>query len=218
MKTRYKKSEDIRELLLDSAESLFAERGYFGVSIRDITDFAGVRSASVNYHFETKENLFSEVINRRAKPLASARLEALTEVQIEVGKPVEVVTNIVKAFTEPMMKFSASGGQGWKNYCTLIAHLGVQKIWTDNAVSAKYDKHALQFVGALQQALPNASSYQIHCCFQFMLSTTLYAVCDNKRIDTLSKGKYRSGDLENLERPLLKFIVDGILGVAGLTP
>ena len=55
MKVRYKKSEDIRQRLLDTAEALFAERGFFGVSVRDITEAAGVRNASINYHFETKD-------------------------------------------------------------------------------------------------------------------------------------------------------------------
>jgi len=69
MATRYKKSEDVRNALLDTAEALFAERGLFGVSIRDITDAAGLRNASINYHFESKENLFLAVIDRRIEPL-----------------------------------------------------------------------------------------------------------------------------------------------------
>ena len=46
-----------RERILDSAEKLFARRGFHGVSVRDITQDAGVDVALVNYHFGTKQAL-----------------------------------------------------------------------------------------------------------------------------------------------------------------
>lgn len=197
---------------MDTAELLFAQRGFFGVSIRDITETAGVRSASINYHFETKQNLFLEVVNRRVEPLAEARLEALDSVALQANDVEQAVTGVVKAFIKPIIRYAAQGGEGWNNYCTLIAHLGVQKFWVDNAVSSKYDEHALEFIDAFKEIFPNATEFQIHCCFQFLLSTTLYAVCDNRRIDTLSNGKFKSKDLKKIEDPLYQFVVNGILG------
>lgn len=214
MKARYKKSEEIREKLLDTAEYLFAERGFFGVSIRDITEAAGVRNASINYHFETKQNLFLEVVNRRVEPLADARLRALRQVDLQDRDLERVVMGVAQAFIKPIIDYAAKGGKGWKNYCTLIAHLGVQKIWVDNAVSTKYDAHAFEFINALKTIFSGATEFQIHCCFQFLLSTTLYAVCDNQRIDTLSQGKFESKDLDKIKDPLYRFVVSGILGTA----
>ncbi len=212
MKARYKKTEQIREKLLDTAELLFAQRGFFGVSIRDITQEAGVRSASINYHFDNKQNLFMEVIDRRVEDLACARLEALRAVNLKDDDIDKTVNEIVQAFVKPIIYFATEGGAGWKNYCVLIAHLGVQKIWVDNTVSVKYDTHALEFIEALRKVFPDAGEYQIQCCFQFLLSTTLYAVCDNMRIDTLSNGKFKSKDLNEMAGPLFKFVVNGILG------
>lgn len=214
MKTRYKKSEDIRGVLLDTAEALFAERGFFGVSVRDITDAAGVRNASINYHFESKEKLFVAVINRRIEPLAQARLERLAAVTPNPEDPLTSAKLIADAFAGPMLDFAANGGPGWKNYCILIAHLAVQKFWSENEVSIKYDSNASQFIEALSQTFPKADLYRIHCCFQFLLSTTLYAVCDNKRIDTLSDSAFRSDDLARLTPPMLDFIANGIVGAA----
>ncbi|MBX2847762.1 MAG: TetR/AcrR family transcriptional regulator [Acidiferrobacterales bacterium] len=212
LKSRYKKSEEIREKLLDTAELLFAQRGFFGVSIRDITELAGVRSASINYHFESKKNLFMEVVDRRIEPLAAARLDALSAIELKRNAPETVVLEITQAFVKPIVHFAARGGSGWQNYCTLIAHLGVQKFWIDNTVSTKYDVHALEFIQALKEVFPHATELQIHCCFQFLLSVTLYAVCDNQRLDTLSQGKFKSKDLELIEPHLYQFVVKGILG------
>ncbi|MFK8052155.1 MAG: TetR/AcrR family transcriptional regulator [Woeseiaceae bacterium] len=214
MKMRYKKSEDTRKLLLDTAEALFAERGFFGVSVRDITEAAGVRNASINYHFDTKENLFMAVIERRIEPLASARMALLEPIELKPDDPAHTVRLIAEAFAGPMLSFAQTGGPGWKHYCILVAHLAVQKHWGENAVSLKYDVHAKRFLKALETTFPDCSRYRIHACFQFLLSTTLYAVCDNKRIDTLSDGTYRSEDIGRLEAPFFDFVTGGMLAVA----
>ncbi|MFK8041098.1 TetR/AcrR family transcriptional regulator [Congregibacter sp.] len=211
---RYKKSEDMRVRLLDTAERLFAARGYFGVSVRDITDAAGVRSASINYHFKSKENLFKAVFDRRIEPLASARLAKLDAIEISSKDPEKSVRLIADAFAGPMLDFAESGGDGWKNYCILVAQLAVQQHWGENTVSQKYDVHAQRFLRALQDTFPSCAPYGIHCSFQFLLSTLLYAVCDNKRMDTLSGGEYKSDALKMLRGPFLDFVSGGILSVA----
>ncbi|MEL7032110.1 MAG: TetR/AcrR family transcriptional regulator [Pseudomonadota bacterium] len=215
MTRAYKKSASMRELLLDTAEALFAERGFHGASVRDITETANVRNASINYHFESKENLFLAVIERRIEPLAALRRERLLETKPDPAEPETSVRHIVRSFAEPMLDFAAHGGPGWKNYCVLIAHLAVQKQWGENTVTRKYDDHAHLFLEALQSTFPDADSYRVHCCFQFLLSTTLYAVCNNERLDTLSSGQFRSDDLARLRAPFLDYAVGGIVNVAG---
>lgn len=59
---RPSKAEDI----LDASESLLRKRGYAAVSIRDIADKVGVRTAAVHYHFPTKADLVEAVARRYA--------------------------------------------------------------------------------------------------------------------------------------------------------
>ncbi len=52
------------EQILASADALFGQRGYDGVSVRDIADDAGVKKAAVFYYFEGKEDLLRRVLDR----------------------------------------------------------------------------------------------------------------------------------------------------------
>ncbi len=54
--------------ILDSAESLFAERGFAETSLRSITAQAQVNLAAVNYHFGSKKSLIQAVFARFFAP------------------------------------------------------------------------------------------------------------------------------------------------------
>ncbi|RYD90762.1 MAG: TetR/AcrR family transcriptional regulator, partial [Sphingobacteriales bacterium] len=43
--------------IMRTAESLFAQKGYDGASVRDIAEAAGVNSAMISYYFGSKEGL-----------------------------------------------------------------------------------------------------------------------------------------------------------------
>lgn len=63
------KTDSTKNKLLEVAAELFADRGFDGVSVRDITGKAGVNLGALTYHFGTKERLFAELISQKAEPL-----------------------------------------------------------------------------------------------------------------------------------------------------
>ncbi|MFD2421203.1 TetR/AcrR family transcriptional regulator [Amycolatopsis pigmentata] len=58
-----------RERLLDAAERLFLESGCDGVSVRAINAAAGMNPAAVHYHFGSREDLVSALLESRLAPL-----------------------------------------------------------------------------------------------------------------------------------------------------
>ena len=66
-----------RVRLMQAAERLIAERGVEGVSVRDITTAADTNSASIHYHFLSKEGLVRAIIEDRAQRLRERRLDHL---------------------------------------------------------------------------------------------------------------------------------------------
>ena len=54
-----------KERILGAAEELFAQHGFAGTSLRQVTSRADVNIAAVNYPFASKETLVNEVFRRR---------------------------------------------------------------------------------------------------------------------------------------------------------
>ena len=58
-----------RDRILDTAEALFAERGFAGTAVRDIASAIGLTAASLYNHFAGKEALYAAVLERGLRPL-----------------------------------------------------------------------------------------------------------------------------------------------------
>jgi AcrR family transcriptional regulator len=93
-----------RELILHAALRLFSERGYEGVSMRDLASEVGIRAASIYNHFSGKEDIFNcllaEMENRYVKII-----EALN---IPDGDPGEAAMNYI-GITEERLQEIAVG-------------------------------------------------------------------------------------------------------------
>lgn len=69
--TRVRNPERTRRAVLDAAEQLFAERGFDGVSMRDIGDASGVSQPLIHHHFGSKEDLYGAVLRQSADDYAA---------------------------------------------------------------------------------------------------------------------------------------------------
>jgi TetR/AcrR family transcriptional regulator len=55
---------DTRDRVLQVAQTLFAERGYRGTSLRDISGRIGIKAPSLLHHFSSKDDLYLAVLDR----------------------------------------------------------------------------------------------------------------------------------------------------------
>ena len=58
--------DDPRERLLEAAGELFADKGFDGATVRDISGRAATNIAAVNYYFRDKEHLYIEAVKHAA--------------------------------------------------------------------------------------------------------------------------------------------------------
>lgn len=99
-------SASTKERILAAAEVLFAQRGFDGASLRQLTAAAEVNLAAVNYHFGSKDKLVEEVFRRRLDTLNAHRLAALSKV---AGEPDTTLEDVLDAFIRPALALSGDG-------------------------------------------------------------------------------------------------------------
>ena len=98
---------DTKTRILDTAERLFAEKGFHSTSLRDITKDAGVNLAAVNYHFGSKDALFEEVFKRRFLPINRIRREKMEEIRDAAARERTrpPARDVLQAFIAPVLHF-----------------------------------------------------------------------------------------------------------------
>ena len=74
---RSRETPSTRDLILDAAERRFAERGFAGVSMREIAAEAGLKNqASLYHHFTHKRALYEAVLARGVAPIIGVVAES----------------------------------------------------------------------------------------------------------------------------------------------
>ena len=101
MKNDQASTDNTKERILASAEKLFAEKGYNGVSVREITQMAECNLAAVNYYFGNKKNLYFDVFRYLIIPQIN---EVRTQFEKTLSQEKDItIEAVVRAFTSAFM-------------------------------------------------------------------------------------------------------------------
>jgi AcrR family transcriptional regulator len=88
---------DTRQRLLDIAEQLFAERGFYGVSIAAIASEVGLSKQGLLHYFNSKEKLYGAIVQRISDDFQDHQREALQASE----DPAERLEKFYAALAEP---------------------------------------------------------------------------------------------------------------------
>jgi AcrR family transcriptional regulator len=201
---------DLRDRLLNSAEELFAARGYFGVSVRDITDRAGTRLASVSEQFGGKEGLFRAVLLRRIQPLNDDRRTRLAALPAR-GAQAKRLRALIEAFTEPMRQ--RAGDPGWDNYFRFVAQLANSGHPIKRFIAEDFNAIAADFIAHLSALFPGVQEAAIHDAYLHLVAATMHTYSNNMRLDSLTEGRLHAHDIDERHDALLRFAQGGILSL-----
>jgi AcrR family transcriptional regulator len=187
-------SEQTRALLIQAAGGLFAERGYSGVTARQVVAQAGVSLGAIPYHFGSMEELYRETLLEACKSTQDTRVlvdlvdreeprEALRLAVIwalEEYSATEVswqIKLIEREFLDPSKSFLSVIQRKlrpeWDLLCKIVGR----------AVDQSPDSDAVAFGVITMHTL--ASTFLTHRRFIQELAPTL--VHDTNRLDALSQ-------------------------------
>ena len=83
-------SQNTREQFLDSAQQLFARKGFYGASIAAVARELGLTKQALLHHFGSKEKLYGEVLGRISANLL-AQSQAIVAAEAEPEKRLEAL-------------------------------------------------------------------------------------------------------------------------------
>lgn len=197
--------------LLDIAEALFSEHGYAMTTVRDIATRAKVNQALINYHFQNKKGLFNAVFERRASIILEERNTLLSEAKTRAkNKPIPL-RELIYAFIYPPLRM-ANEDKGGKSFVKLQARLHNEPKSIENALRSKlYDKTSLRFMEEFKTTLPKLSAESISWRLIFVMGLYLYVASNTGRIEVISKGRCKGGNLTQAIPEILDFCEQGFL-------
>ncbi len=192
-----------RDAILDTAEELFADRGFDGVSMRMVAQRADVGLGLVTYHFATKDILFEETFGRRAQALNKARSAVLATLS---GASLET---LIGGFFAPYRDFIAHGDPGWRAYARLHATLTQDARWTD-FVSGHFGDVAHEMIRRMGEAEPGLDEVAAVRGYVLMIGAAVSVFSDTRLLDRLSNGTASSYDVGAALESLVRFTAAGI--------
>lgn len=119
-----------RDDFIAAAKSLFASRGFDGVTMRNIADALGLTQAALYYHFTSKDELYLAVLERTAEGTIANLKAAVKSHRKPVARLRALLTELCQALYEDQERGKVLGegvfGEGFRLFQSEAA-----KIWPD---------------------------------------------------------------------------------------
>lgn len=201
-----------RERLLNSAEKLFAERGFDGTSTRDVTALSGDTLGTLSYHFGNKDMLFAEVVRRRFEELAGLRRQMYSDLRSRAGGSALDIEAAITAIVYPFVRQAMCGGPMWESYTSLLGRLMYsQSERLKHLIGDLSDPVGHEMLGWIQAATPDSDPIDQSYTYQFVIGCMIDSVSRsmNARTVRLSNGVCTPFDFDAVSSRVIRFCVAG---------
>ena len=202
-----------KDRILDAAESLFAKRGFDGVTVRQIMGQAEADVALAYYHFKSKRDLFDAVLLRRAETMNERRLAALRQVEERHPDDAPSLEEIIGAFTDPLLDMLADDPEEWRDYMALVAQINNSPEWGGALMTKFFDPLVRRFLEAIRKALPDCDDEDLFWSYHFLSGALTLTFAETGRLDNLSEGLCKSSDMAAARARMARFVAGGFRAV-----
>ncbi len=207
-------AEATRDRLLEAAERLFAEKGYDGTSLREITSAAGCNIASVNYHFGGKENLYLQVFQRRLAHLRDLRIGRLARVLEEAGEaatPELVLATFTSAFLEPL----ADEGGGRQLMELMAREMLDPHLPRSVFVEGMIEPVRRSLAEALERVTPGLDHETALLCVHSVVGQLVHVIHHERFLHGTATGPWPTEELQRMAEHIARFSAGGVRALAG---
>lgn len=199
---------ETHEQILNAAEHLFSKRGLYGVTLKDVAKEVGVHTTLMHYYFEDKKALFDAVVERRAPVTSGRRMAAMEAYEASVDGKV-TVEGALHAYLDTDLDSYIKGGEAWRNYGALGAHIANSPEWGSEIMNRLMDPVVRRLIDLLRKAMPDTPDEDIFWGYHFVSGALMMTLARTGRIDKLSDGLCVSEDFEAIKARMARFMAGG---------
>ncbi|HET8791122.1 MAG TPA: TetR/AcrR family transcriptional regulator [Modicisalibacter sp.] len=197
--------------ILDTAEVLFAERGFAETSLRNITSKAKVNLAAVNYHFGSKKALIQAVFARYLDPFTERFHAVLDDLEAHYGDepiPLEV---LLESMAQTVLEVPAERNS-LKVFMRLLGLAYTQaQGHLRRYIQEHYGSVFTRFVGLVRSATPDLPDSERFWRLHFMLGTVIFTLSGLDALRDIAEQDYGEHvSVRDLIRRLRPVVVAGM--------
>jgi AcrR family transcriptional regulator len=196
--------EDIREKLILSAISLYAQKGIDGVSLREIGVSSGAKNSGVmQYHFGSKLGLLSAIMEKIVQHLLLLKAQnppqEAEDIDTLVKQTVKNIATIVSVYD-------------WGEDAVKVMSRMLMETSDDirNIINRYFSEHSVQLYERISTFYPDVESNKIKLRVLLALDCIIHGMSESKSLSNSPVGKISFYNKQELVDQLSDFIVGGI--------
>jgi len=196
--------------ILDAADVLFADKGFNGTSLREITSQANVNLAAVNYHFGSKKELIKAVMSRYMDELSPQLESALLLICQAEQKP--NLHEVFSAFIEPLLNLNEFKENGTSTFLQLLG-----RGYTDSQgflrwfLTTQYPNVFTNFTKAVKIAYPELTTEEMFWRLHFTMGTIVFTMSSSEALIDIAQNDFDNKlDIAGVIERVIPYVAAGV--------
>jgi len=196
--------------ILDAADVLFADKGFNGTSLREITSQANVNLAAVNYHFGSKKELIKAVMSRYMDELSPQLESALLLICQAEQKP--NLHEVFSAFIEPLLNLNEFKENGTSTFLQLLG-----RGYTDSQgflrwfLTTQYPNVFTNFTKAVKIAYPELTTEEMFWRLHFTMGTIVFTMSSSEALIDIAQNDFENKlDIAGVIERVIPYVAAGV--------
>lgn len=186
-----------KHTLLEAAQRLFGAKGFEKVSLRALTQEAGVNLAAVNYHFGSKEGLIESVVESYMNPVNEERLRRLTEAEEESGISLETIMDCyLRPVLEAVKRSALSEKLFFQMMGRCMSDRGLEKL--PASTLSLFEEVTTRFPQAMLRTNPHLTIEDILWRLHFTVGVLIHVLIHTEALSLFTQGRAGNPTTENI--------------------
>lgn len=202
---------DTRQRILNTAAEQYAEAGYEAMSLRSLTEAAGVNLAAVNYHFGSKQALFVTLVRESITPMNVERMRRLDALALHYAPAPPPIEAVIDAYLRPLFEQASGCQQSQVRFLRMMGRVLTEPetFWELFEEGDGFSTVASRFIEAARRALPHLPSCEAEWRFFFMVSTLIGSFIQCRHATNNCRCNIAQSNLDEMLRRMSAFLASG---------